>query len=522
MAKGDHIVTLDKLFSKGIVKNLWQNKTADHYADNMVNLRIKNGGITPRKWVVTIFDWEDANPIQWITANSVNETLLVVQDDFLRKINTWNDPVDDTSIWDISFSGNVRFINYGIYTIILTGAGYPRVYNNTSLAQLTSSNIAVNTNPSFWVRYAWFTVVNSNLNSNVILISRPVTLANQEYSYDWAGSWSETITFDTKVLGMTSTLNYLWIFTQDSIEYISRDNLTTTGGIASLFAIPIASGDELMNPDTVVNANEFIFYMTASRRIKTINYVQGNPVPQVAVISEEINEYLQTELNTDQSTAFATFDKQENLVKFWVRSTTSTVNDTCIIWDLNAQTRFVDKDKYYADMTELNDVYYAGSAFSYRVIQDEVGTDDDNSPVEWEFESTYMDIWNPTMRKQFRGNRLAGRINTYATIDWEFAVDGNTVMSKQIVGSTIPWNGSDLSLWIGGSEIWWEPIAWPIAESDDDLSDFERVATQGAIRATGKKCKISLSWWQLWQKLIIDYADITIRPRIRELISDKV
>lgn len=191
---------------------------------------------------------------------------------------------------------------------------------------------------------------------------------------------------------MTSTLNFLWIFTKDSIEYISRDNLTTTGGIASLFAIPIASGDELMNPDTVVNANEFIFYMTSARRIKTINYVQGNPVPQVAVISEEINEYLQTELNADQSTAFATFDKQENLVKFWVRSITSTVNDTCIIWDLNAQTRFVDKDKYFNDMTQLNDVYYAGSAFSYRVIQDEVGTDDDNSPVEWEYDTSWLDV----------------------------------------------------------------------------------------------------------------------------------
>lgn len=42
------------------------------------------------------------------------------------------------------------------------------------------------------------------------------------------------------------------------------------------------------------------------------------------------------------------------------------------------------------------------------------------------------------MRKQYRGNRLAGRMNTYAIVDWEFAVDGNTVMSKQIVGSTIP------------------------------------------------------------------------------------
>jgi hypothetical protein len=77
-----------------------------------------------------------------------------VQNEHLRKINIGNDPIDDTDIGDISQSGKIRFINYGIYTIILTGEGYPRVYNNSSLSQLSSSNIAVNTNPSFGVRYA--------------------------------------------------------------------------------------------------------------------------------------------------------------------------------------------------------------------------------------------------------------------------------------------------------------------------------------------------------------------------------
>jgi hypothetical protein len=45
-------------------------------------------------------------------------------------------------------------VNYGKYTLILTGSGYPRVYDNSTLSQLTSSNIPANTNPSFGMRYA--------------------------------------------------------------------------------------------------------------------------------------------------------------------------------------------------------------------------------------------------------------------------------------------------------------------------------------------------------------------------------
>lgn len=521
MARGNQVVSLDKLFTKWIVRNLWENKTADFYASKMINLRIKNGGITARKWQETVFDGNDPNPIQWIVANTINDRLYVVQDERLRSINLTNNPVDDTDIGSISHAGNVRFIVYGVYTIILTWVWFPRVYDGSTLVQLTNAVIPTGTNPSFWMRYAWFTVINDAANPNIIRISRPITLANQERAYDWVWNDSETITFDSRMIGLTSTLNFLWIFTQKTIEYISRDNLTTAWWVSSLYSIPIASWDELLNPDTVTNANEYIFYMTASRRIKTINYVQGNPVPQVAVISEDINDFLQDELNADQSNAFSIFDKQENLVKFFLRSKDSTINDTSVIWDLNNQTRFIDKDKFYVDMCEYKEKYYAGSPLSYRVIQDEVGRNDDNNPVEWEYETVDMTIGNPTIRKQFRGNRIAGRINLNTTINWEFIVDEKVEMSKQIVWQQIiSWN--DLSLWIWWSEIGWEPIGWPLSEDVDELVDFERVATQGAIRTTGKKCKIRFYGWDLQQRFIIDYADITVRPRIRELTSDKV
>lgn len=111
----------------------------------------------------------------------------------------------------------------------MTGAGFPWVYDGTTLSQLNNTNITANVNSQFGTRFAGFTVVNSQLNSNIIYISRPITLANQTYAYTWLGSGSETITFDSPVLGMIGTLNNLWVFTEKTIERMGRENLTTTG-----------------------------------------------------------------------------------------------------------------------------------------------------------------------------------------------------------------------------------------------------------------------------------------------------
>lgn len=516
MAKGDQTTVLDKLFWYWLSDNLGENKVADHYAKEIINMRIKNWWITARSGRELVFDWDDINHVQWITANHVNNTLLVVQDWHLRKINLASDPITDTDVGDISHSWPVNFVNYWKFTIILTGAGYPRVYDNATLVQLTDAKIPLNTNPSFGMRYAWFTVVNNNLVKNSILISRPITLANQERAYEWVWSGSESITFDTQVLGMTSTLNFLWIFTQTTIDYISRDNLTTTWWVASLFSIPIATGDELINSETIASANEYIFYMTKKRKIKSINYVQWNPTPQVAVISESIDWFLQ-DLNQDQTGSFAFYDKQENLVKFYVKSKNSIVNDTCIIRDLDNQTRLIDKDKFYAWVASLAENTYAWSNLSYKVIQDEVGFDDEWTPIQrsylWE-----ITLWNPTQTKQRRGQKIAWKINDNTIISREVSIDEKVILSKDIIWSDIVYLSS---LWLWSTPVWDEEIWW-WNEEINSLVSFEKVATQGAIRTTWKRMQIRLSGWQRQQQFIVDYAEVTARARMRTKRSDKV
>jgi hypothetical protein len=107
--------------------------------------------------------------------------------------------------------------------------------------------------------------------------------------------------------------------------------------------------------------------MTKSRKIKSIGYIQGNVNPQIADISDTegtgINDYMQNELDEDQSACFSFYDRLNNLVIWSVKSKGSSVNDRYIIRDLINKTFIEDTNKRFSCVTMLNDVYYTGSAY---------------------------------------------------------------------------------------------------------------------------------------------------------------
>jgi hypothetical protein len=83
------------------------------------------------------------------------------------------------------------------------------------------------------------------------------------------------------------------------------------------------------------------------------------------------------DLADDQSQGFAFYNKQEDEIQFYVRSKNSTVNDIAIIYDIIKDNRYIDNNKYYSGITELNSNYYAGSNLASVIYQDNIGTEDD-------------------------------------------------------------------------------------------------------------------------------------------------
>lgn len=521
MEKEDQVITLDKMFSKWFLKDKGKNKTADFFADDLWNLRIKNKGITPRLGTELIYDWDDPNEIQWIVTNNSGR-LYVAQDWHLREIDYTADPVTDTDLWDMNAVGKVRFITYGIYTIILTEWQLPWLYDWTILTQLTNTHVPTGTNPTFGTRFAGFTVIQNVAKPNTILISRPITTANQEYCYDYTHADAETLTFDSTVWWVIGTLNNLRVFTDTTVEYMGKDNLSNVGGIASLFTIPLGAWYQLASPDSVCSGWDVLFFLTKNKKIWTINYKATVTQPQIAIISDiegnSIDGFMQDNLADDQSDAVAAFDRKQNIVKFYVKSRNSTVNDICVIYDIQNETWLKDDNKYVSCVTSLNDELYSWSAFSYKVQQEEIGDSDSWEAIYAYFETTDIVVWSPADVKQFRWMQLAGQINNQSLINVQILVDENPAFDKVIDGSTIAIN--TLSLGLGGSPNGWEPIWGRPNSMLEDLVDFEKVVNVWGLRKTWKKIKVIFQWEEVAQNWIIDFLSLVVRPRARPRYKD--
>jgi hypothetical protein len=167
----------------------------------------------------------------------------------------------------------VNMFNHGKYTIILTGVGKWWVYDGTTLTQIIN---VPDENCIIGVPYTGFTIIAGNkaTSNNTIYFSRPVTTANPEYAYDWTGTGSEKRDMKSRVLGMTAGLNNLYIFCQDSIEYVNKDSLSSVWGTFSFFSSPIGQWDQILNRNMCITANDKWFYMTKNFTIKSVNYIQ--------------------------------------------------------------------------------------------------------------------------------------------------------------------------------------------------------------------------------------------------------
>lgn len=501
----------DKMFTKGFMQWKSNNKKPDYFANIARNVRIRNGWLTCRDGFIQLFEG-DLDWVQGIVWN--NGKLLFVHDNKLKTIDLSTNLVTDIQTID-SVDDKVSFITYWIYTIILTWVDYPRVYNWSTCTQLTSANLTDDTLPTFWVRYAWFTVINSNAwAKNAIKISRPVAIAAQNNSYMRdLDSGSESITYDWEVLGLEASMNFLWIFTKTTIEKITKDNLTTAWGIQSLYSLPIAKWQEVLNNDSIVSAWDSVFFITSNMQVASIEYQQTNQTdPALTILSDRRQDWLDVQdwlsnLNPDQSKAFGIFDKKQNCVKWFLRSFTSTVNDVCLVYDITNKTWYTDDNKYYSCICEFNNNYYAWWAFNWDIYQEEVGKLDWDDWIDREY-SVDM-VQGSKFRKKYLWAWLSWVINYPTVIKREVFVDDMLEFTDYI--QWLSYSGADSSLGIGWAMMWERPIAWEIVTPRLDRNAFNVRITDARLRANGDTMTMRWSGNEKEQDFVIDYLDISYK-----------
>ena len=344
------------------------------------------------------------------------------------------------------------------------------------------------TYPLFGTSYAWFTIVSKG--DNIAYVSRPISPTTLNNCYDWSDS-TQWLNMTSNIQGMIGTLFNLWLFTTNSIEYIGKQSLTTTGWIASLYSTPIWRWSQLAWPDACCWAGDKIFYFTSSNKIKTIWFKPWIVEPQIDELSDEpltwINWWLE-DVWPDQSWCKMIFDENENLVKTFLKMNNGNIK--CLNYDIINDARHWDDNKSWSDICKYNNQYYAIWNFDNLILHEWSGKVDIDQPIDWEFTTTTLGFGEPANQKMFWWEQFAWTVNNFTNIYNDIIIDDKTVFKWVMKWSDRVWI---TPLWIWSTTIGWELIGWKPWEATDTLDIFDAVVNHWYLLARWKRI-----WSKFW------------------------
>ena len=510
-------IAIDKRGTKLLLDSISRNKTPAEYLSVSKNARIKDQTITKRKWQKTVVESNIGTENKGIT---YNKELFVLADDKFQQVDLTAGTL--TNKGSLITPQVVNFVNYWKYTLIFTGLGKPRHYDWTTLAQTTTTSPDVD--PIIADRFTGFTFMAGNTadKENVLYISRPILEATQNYCYDRTGTDSEQITFDSKILWLISTLNQLFIFTENRIEYVSKESLQTVWWVATLISTPVGDWWQLASYRSVISAGDKVFYLTKNNTINTLNYASGTVDPAIGILTDEpvfkITKYLEN-LDSDQSGSFWYFNESDKTVQWFLKTQWALYNDTVLIYDIENTTWTTDTRKYYNDIITVNNLTYAGSSLSNNIIQDNIGLDDDNDAIEFEIHDTDISLW--TIReKLFQGWMTSWGLNKSTNIEITTYIDNESQSLVTIDGDDYFWLA--LSPWsIGWAATWWTAIGWSISDYEEDFKQFDITLDHWNIYTRGKRIKRVITENSLWSDFYLDLysilADVTSNIELNDI-----
>ena len=488
-------------WSKLMVKSRSINNIPDQYLEWAQNVRIYDGGIGPRKWKRLLLN----STLGTVNRGgfSMNSKLYQIANSKIYEINTLTGAqTEKATLWYDALTDILVYWN--TIAVIVSVGQTPKIFNGTTVTDITTVPASTTGILEYCRNFSFIT------KDNILYISRPITAANPEYAYDWTGSGSQNITYDSKVAGLKSTMNGLYVFLDNKVEYLGANALQNVSGAATFISTPLGEGAAPISNLVIAASGDKIFYISKNLQIQTVNFVQGATNPSIGELSARpvvwVRELLK-DIDPNQPNAFAFYNENDKTIQFHVRSTKSLFNDYVIVYDLVNDTFSIDVGKYYNYIIKHGSDYYGYSDINTSVFQDDVGYSDAGSPI-----STKLRTWpynaNSLKQKMFWGIFTSWSIWFLTEITYTANIDGDTIFQEDVIGNQLfPEGIGELS----GGELSGEPVAWDLIYVPD-RQIFDRIADEWRIYATGTRIQIEMTCTSLVQDWIIDMLWFMYEP----------
>lgn len=505
-------IEIKEKFSKGLARNKWDNNIPDQYCHNIVNMRIKDKGITPRFGYISVYSGSSTDRCRWIFGDNNTKRLFRVMGEKREEVDYDNNAVIDRSGMILLPQTPYNFIQFDDYIVLLNGTTAPYIFNTATNTLAVATDIDANVFPWFWEVFGNYTFL---AYKNKLYFSGPATLGNESDAVYWTSGWSPTtqqIVYKSNIVGLKSTLDRLWIFTEDYVEYLDESTAQLVWSTANIFSVRFAEWQNIFNNNCIVAVGSKLFFVTKGKKIKSIGYKQWVSELQIGNVSDPdspeevgIDQFMDTEISAEQPDMFGIFNDNENIVERHMRSSWSLFNDIVVIYDLPSRSFIKDTGKNFEYATLIGTRMFAAQKFLVdEVFENGIGRSDRGQSFTCKYETTKLTLWLPNLNKFFRGAEFSGKINDLTTMRISSDVDGVSVLKPLVIAEPSGWLTQNQG--IAMSTVWWAPISWwSVNGGTTWLRLFRKVITQSQVRKKwlANVWKIETSW--VWQDWYLDY-----------------
>jgi hypothetical protein len=170
--------------------------------------------------------------------------------------------------------------------------------------------------------------------------------------------------------------------------------------------------------------------------------VRGNNVYGFEIESLSQREYkgidtVEDILTLNQTDCHAQSFPKENLIKWFLFQTGSTICDYCIVYDVVHNQFIFDTNKFFYDECSFHGKVFAASNITPNIYIDETGYTDDGGQTDFEYWTKSFDEGEYTMKKCYWESRTDVDISELASLTQEIYINSQIDTTGNFTGTLI-------------------------------------------------------------------------------------
>ena len=491
----------DWLFSGGYVDNVQNVDLAPQFSPYLRNCRLDGQSIIIRpghSLISTLTAWDYPKGISWYLRTDASNDRLIVRHntDATHKLysitTTWVATSIDTGA-NITSDNRMSFQNVNDVLYCMNWVDDFGKLEWTTYT-LPSTWIA-DFSPSFSVIFNSSHFA-SGWSDNANTVYKSV---GNDYE-DFNSSWSDQFTFPETITGLSANLEALFYFTKNTISVTGFSDIQETAGSITYITRSLQVKEGAINQGSIVETGRNTYFLTPSNKIGMLARganIDGFETMELSERAYKGISKIMSILDPDQTDSFGYFLQKENLIKWFLKTRGSTINDICVVFDVEKNAFLIDEQKYFYWGTNFKGNNYTISMVEPKVYQDEYAQDDEDSPIPFEYRTKEFYISDPTIKKIFRETRTMLDINELAVMTQEMYIDGVLVDSKTVDSDNITpitWGLWTIAVWTFaiGTE-------WSSETGEGEYFEIYILRTKGMLNKKGRKIQFrftngSLAW----------------------------